>query len=200
MPSTIAGRFFFLYLIVDIWSRKIVGWNVHPEESMDHAAALITAAAASARVDVDQLVLHADNGSPMKGATMVATLEKLGILASFSRPHVSNDNPFSEALFRTMKYRPEYPRCPFLTLQEAAAWVAAFVAWYNSEHLHSAIRFVTPDQRHSGAENAILADRQRVYEAARSRHPERWSGGIRDWTPVGSVVLNPDSPSLSAAA
>jgi transposase InsO family protein len=191
MASAIRGQFFFMYLIVDIYSRKVVGFEVHERESMDFAAALISYAALAEGVEPGDLVLHSDNGGPMKGATMLATLQKLGIAPSFSRPHTSDDNPFSESLFRTMKLRPEYPDGPFATLEEARAWAASFVAWYNNEHLHSAIRFVTPAQRHRG-ESAILEQRRRVYELARARHPERWSGQIRNWTPVGAVVLNPD--------
>ena len=198
LRSPVRGQFFYLYLIVDVWSRKVVAWAVHHEESMDHAATLIALAATAEGVEVDDLVLHSDNGGPMKGATMLATLQKLGIVPSFSRPGVSNDNPFSEALFRTMKYRPEYPSGSFETVAEAGAWVAAFVDWYNTEHLHSALRFVTPEQRHSGAEEAILAARRRVYEAARARRPDRWSGRTRNWTPTGPTVLNPDAPSISA--
>ena len=129
----------------------------------------------------------------MKGSTMLATLQKLGVVASFSRPRVSDDNPFSEALFRTLKYRPEYPARPFASLPEARAWVASFVTWYNTEHRHSAIRFVTPDQRHFGYEKSILKKRRRVYERARRRHPERWARKIRNWTPVGDVHLNPEA-------
>ena len=128
------------------------------------------------------LVLHADNGSPMKGATMKVTMERLGVIASFSRPRVSNDNPFSEALFRTCKYTPRWPTRGFATIDEARAWVQSFVRWYNLEHRHSAIRFVTPDQRH------------RVYQLARAAHPERWSGKTRNWQPIGSVWLNPERP------
>jgi putative transposase len=158
-------------------------------------------------LDPEGLVLHADNGSPMKGATMAATMQKLGVIPSFSRPSVSNDNPYSESLFRTMKYRPEYPSKPFESIEQAQAWVDAFVTWYNTEHLHSAIRFVTPDDRHYGREEGILANRQKVYEQARSSNPERWSGQIRNWCPVRLVWLNPEkadgtsqTPSLKQAA
>ena len=183
-----------------MWSRKVVAWAVHREESMDHAATLIALAATAEGIEVDDLVLHSDNGGRMKGATMLATLQKLGILPSFSGPGVSNDNPFSESLFRTMKYRPEYPSGSFDTVVEAAAWVAAFVDWYNTEHLHSALRFVTSEQRHSGAEESILAARRRVYETAQARRPDRWSGDTRNWTPVGPTVLNPDAPPIGALA
>ena len=106
-------------------------------------------------------------------------------------PRVSDDNPYSESLFRTMKYRPEFPSQPFETLACAQNWVDEFVRWYNTCHLHSAIRFVTPDDRHHGREQHILANRQCVYEEARRRHPERWSGQIRNWNPVRLVCLNP---------
>ena len=113
-------------------------------------------------------------------------------MASFSRPGVKDDNPFSESLFRTMKYRPHYPSRPFASLQEAQIWVARFIEWYNSEHRHSAIRYVTPAERHQGQENAILERRRLIYKRARQRHPERWSGRPRNWNPVDTVRLNPD--------
>ena len=123
---------------------------------------------------------------------MIATLQWLGIVPSFSRPHVCNDNPYSEALFRTLKHTPAYPRLPFASSDAARRWVARFVSWYNTEHRHSAIRYVTPDQRHAGADVAVLARRQRLYERARQRAPERWSRRIRNWTSVAVVVLNPE--------
>ena len=189
--SSLRGRFFYLYLIEDIWSRRIVGFEVHEQECMNASAALIRAACVAESIDPAGLVLHSDNGGPMKGSTMLATLQKLGIVASFSRPSVSDDNPYSEALFRTLKYRPEYPQKPFDTIEAARTWVTAFVAWYNAEHRHSGIRFVTPDERHHGRENEVLANRARVYERARRRHPTRWSRGTRNWTPAPAVFLNP---------
>ncbi len=137
------------------------------------ARSRLAARSAAENVDSKRLVLHSDNGGPMKGSTMLATLQHLGIVPSFSRPSVSDDNPFIESLFRTLKYRPEYPHKPFDTIEAARAWVTAFVAWYNAEHRHSGIRFVTPDQRHDGRENDVLANRVRVYERARRRHPNR---------------------------
>ena len=201
LRSPIRGVFFYLYAVVDVWSRKLVGWTVHEEESSEHASVMIEAACAREGVDRGQLVLHSDNGGPMKGATLLATLQLLGILTSFSRPRVSNDNPYSEALFRTAKYRPEYPRGPFASLEEARRWVKWFVRWYNTEHRHSAIRFVTPDERHSGREAEILARRITVYQAARACHPERWTGDTRNWTPIGDVALNPkDNTTAEVAA
>jgi putative transposase len=192
LKTPIAGVFCYLYLLVDIWSRKIVGWAVYPTESAEHAATVFRATCAATRCDPTQLVLHADNGGPMKGATMLVTLERLGVLPSFSRPGVSNDNPYSEALFRTLKYCPAYPTRPFADIAAATRWVAHFVHWYNHVHQHSAIRFVTPDDRHTGRETAILAQRHHVYTKARTKHPARWSGATRDWTPITTVHLNPE--------
>ena len=193
LRSSVRGIFYYLYLVIDIWSRKIVGWRVEEAESMDDSAELIQTICYELGIDPEGLVLHADNGGPMKGSTMLATLQRLGIVASFSRPSVSDDNPYSEALFRTLKYRPWYPCHPFGNIEEARTWVASFVAWYNDEHLHSAIGFVTPDDRHMGHDGAILAKRREVYEKARRRHPERWSGATRKWDQVEVVKLNPDT-------
>lgn len=195
LPSAIRGQFHRLYLIVDIYSRYIVGWEIHPDELASHAGELVTKACLRERVPRDQLVLHADNGGPMKGATMLATLQKLGVAASFSRPSVSNDNPYSEALFRTLKYTPAYPAQPFETIEQARAWVQRFVTWYNTEHRHSAIHFVTPQQRHNGTHRAILAHRVTVYEKAKKAFPHRWRNRpTRNWTPLDTVWLNPDKP------
>ena len=191
LPGPVRGTFFFLYLFLDVWSRKIVGTRVYGEENAERASELFGQSCIRHGIEPDGLVLHSDNGGPMKGSTMLATLQWLGVVPSFSRPHVSDDNPYAEAIFRTLKYAPEYPNRPFFSLEEARRWVEEFVLWYNTQHLHSAIRFVTPDQRHFGQEEAILANRQGVYEEARSRNPERWSGSVRDWTPVGEVRLNP---------
>ena len=127
----------------------------------------------------------------MKGTNLLATLHTLGVIPSFSRPSVSNDNPYSESLFRTLKYRPEYPEDVFADLLSARTWVSWFVDWYNHEHPHSSIQFVTPAQRHAGLDPAILARREQVYRDAKARHPRRWSGDIRNWKPVDDVHLNP---------
>jgi transposase InsO family protein len=185
--------FFYLYLIMDIFSRKIVGWEVHDRESAELAAGLIRQTVLAEGCLMRPLVLHADNGSPMKGATMKVTMEKLGITASYNRPRVSNDNPFSEALFRTCKYRPEWPNKGFATKADAQTWVKTFAGWYNSEHLHSAIRFVTPNARHAGHDRATLTNRANLYATARAQNPQRWSGKTRNWQPVGPVWLNPEN-------
>ena len=193
LRSPIRGMFFYLYLVVDLWSRKIVASAVHAEESSEHAAELLEQAHKRQGVAPGSLVVHMDNGSPMKGATLRATLDRLGVTSSYSRPSVSNDNPYSESLFRTLKYRPEYPSEAFASIEAAERWVADFVSWYNTQHRHSAIRFVTPEQRHSGRDVAILARRRETYEEARARHPERWTGEARNWNPVVEVMLNPDT-------
>ncbi len=192
LRSSVRGMFFYLYMIVDVWSRKVIAATVFEQESMDLAAHLFTQACFIHGLQPEGLVLHSDNGGPMKGSTMQATLQKLGVIPSFSRPMVSDDNPYSEALFRTMKYRPEYPSGSFESVEQAQQWVDQFVSWYNTCHLHSAIRFVTPDDRHYGREEQILANRKAVYERARRRHPNRWSRQTRNWNPVRLVWLNPE--------
>ena len=194
LPSGVRGLYFYLYLILDLYSRKIVGWEVQATESGEQAAALLrrTALAEAIQTWCQPLVLHADNGSPMKSATLLATLQWLGVTPSHSRPRVSNDNAYAESVFRTCKYRPEYPAEGFATLEEARAWVMRFETWYNTEHRHSGLNFVTPAQRHDAQAEAIMQQRIEVYEAARARHPQRWSGHIRDWSLPESVWLNPE--------
>jgi putative transposase len=191
LASSIRGAFYRLYLVLDIFSRKVVAWEVHENESADHASVLIRKACLAEGIHEDGLVLHADNGGPMKGATMLATLQNLGVVPSFSRPSVSDDNPYSESLFRTLKYAPAYPSKPFESIGAARQWVHGFVQWYNNKHRHSAIRYVTPNQRHSGVDAELLKQREAIYEAARQRNPQRWSGKTRNWNPVTVVWLNP---------
>lgn len=200
LPASVKGTFYYLYLFVDVWSRRIMKAAVLPEESSDNAATLLNAARAEHGILPGTLRLHSDNGSAMKGATMLATMRALGIVPSFSRPSVSDDNPFSEALFRTLKYVPAYPREPFASLDAAWAWVERFVAWYNHEHLHSSIGFVTPDQRHRGTDRAVLAARRRLYESARKNNPARWSTRTREWDAPALVPLNPREPDTRARA
>lgn len=193
LPTRVRGLYFYLYMIVDIYSRKIVGWNVHDEESSDHAAKLIKQACIDENVVEGKLVLHSDNGSPMKGVTMLAMLQVLGVVPSFSRPSVSDDNPYSEALFKTVKYHPTFPMLKkFQTILDARIWCEKFVNWYNKQHLHSALKFVTPEQRHKGDDLAIRQKRHDVYVAAKMRNPKRWSSETRDWSLIDMVSLNPN--------
>ena len=139
----------------------------------------------------EPLVLHSDNGSPMKGTTMLETLYALGIMPSKSRLRVSNDNPYAESLFKTLKYVPNFQPQGFATLTEARLWVKRFVEWYNNEHRHSGINYVTPSQRHMGLDQEVLRKRKEVYEKAKERHPERWAKGTRAWSFSEEEWLNP---------
>ena len=192
LPAAVKGQYFYWYMMLDVFSRKIVGHEVHVAESSELAALLMRRASLAEGLAGRSLVLHSDNGSAMKGATMLATLEHLGVAASFSRPRVSNDNAYAESLFRTCKYRPDYPNKPFESLEEAQAWTQQFVRWYNHEHKHSGLKFVTPAQRHAGQAAAILADREQLYAAAKSSYPRRWSGQTRNWKLQDEVWLNPE--------
>ena len=192
LPTRIKGVYYYLYLFMDIFSRKIVGWQVYESESAEQASQVMIDICRREKIAANQVVLHSDNGSSMKGATMLATLQALGVMPSFSRPAVSNDNPYSEALFRTCKYRPDYPQNTFENLMDARTWVGTFVQWYNHEHRHSAISFVTPSQRHDGEDKILLAKRSEIYQAAKALNPLRWSGNTRNWQRVDIVHLNPN--------
>jgi putative transposase len=191
LPSAIAGQYWYLYAVMDLYSRKIVAWQVYAAESGEHASGLMRDYVVRENIAPNQLTLHSDNGAVMKGATLYATLQALGITKSHSRPSVSDDNAFIESFFRTIKYRPESPVDPFTTLQDARHFAEKMMAWYNQEHRHSGIRFVTPDERHSGADVAILARRKELYEQSRAKNPSRWSGPTRDWSHQSEVHLNP---------
>ena len=191
LKAAIKGTYYFLYLPMDIFSRAIVHWEIHEYESAENASRMIEKACLINEIKVDQVVLHSDNGGPMKGATMLATLQRLGIAPSFSRPSVSNDNPFSESLFKTIKYCPSFPERGFANIAEARNWVSKFVNWYNNFHLHSGINFVTPASKHNGQDEKILQDRHIVYQNARQQNPNRWSKKTRNWSQVKIVELNP---------
>jgi transposase InsO family protein len=185
------GIFFYLNFILDIYSRKIVGWDVYHEDNAENASVLAEITCMIECIASGQIVLHSDNGKSQKGATTLGMLEKLGVATSFSRPSVSNDNPYSEALFKTTKYMPAYPEKGFANIEEAKIWVDEFVTWYNTVHLHSGIKFVTPESRHLELDRAILENRKNVYERAKALHPNRWSGNTRNWNYIEEVSLNP---------
>lgn len=190
LKSEVRGLFHYCYMIKDIWKKDIVGWEIHDYESVDIAAAMFQRL--KRKRNIKGVHLHSDNGNPMKGSTMIITLHNLGVIPSFSRPRVSDDNPFIESLFKTMKYTAGYPG-RFKSIDHAREWMADFVNWYNSEHRHSAIGYITPAQRGSGKDLKIFETRNRVLEGARLRHPERWVNGIRVWKNLDVVVLNPDT-------
>lgn len=192
LPGPAKGIFYYLYLILDVYSRKVVGWEVHEEESSELASQLVKKAYLREGLAGMPLVLHSDNGSPMKGASLMETLYRLGIMKSYSRPRVSNDNAYAESIFRTCKYRPDYPYKGFAKLAGARAWVHEFVSWYNQEHKHSSLKFITPAQRHSGQTHQVMGQRKAVYEAAKAANPNRWSRGTRNWDLPEKVWLNPE--------
>lgn len=198
LVSTVIGRHYYLYMIEDIYSRKVVGWEVHHSENGEDAAVLLQRSIWSEKCSLNDLVLHSDNGAPMKSFTMQAKMLEMGITSSHSRPRVSNDNPFSESLFRTLKYCPSWPSKGFATIDDARIWVKEFVQWYNNEHRHSRINFVTPNQRHNGDDVAILKQRHELYTKVKNENPKRWSGNSRNWQPEGAVELNPEQNKLAA--
>jgi len=203
LPAQVAGRWFFLYLILDVYSRKIVGFEVHEDDHSDHAARLVQRTALAEGIHAmphdERPVLHGDNGATLKATTVLAMLWWLGVKPSYSRPRVSDDNAYAEALFRTAKYRPQFPTAGFADLGAAREWAREFVHWYNHDHRHSGIRYVSPAQRHAGDDKAILAARHQVYLQARERNPARWSSHTRDWSHITSVTLNPERDSIVAS-
>ncbi|EDK7615364.1 IS3 family transposase [Salmonella enterica subsp. enterica serovar Newport] len=198
LPGEVKGERYYLYMIMDVYSRKIVAAEVREVERGEYAAALLQRAVIVENCRNSGLILHSDNGAPMKSFTMLAKMYELGVCSSFSRPRVSNDNPYSESLFRTLKYCPEWPVDGFSNISKAREWVHSFIRWYNTQHRHSGIKFVTPEQRHQGLDKTLLKQREAVYEAARCQHPERWSGKTRNWTPVVIVALNPENERRAA--
>jgi transposase InsO family protein len=202
LPASVMGRWFYLYLILDIYSRKIVGWEVHDSDSSDHAVDLLrrTALAEGLHSLAHKPVLHGDNGSTLKATTVLAMLNWLGIKSSYSRPRVSDDNAFVEALFRTAKYRPQFPAKGFADLHAARDWASSFVHWYNHDHRHSAIRYVSPAQRHAGRDHDILAARHALYVRCKVVHPRRWARHTRNWNPISVVTLNPERDAVIKSA
>lgn len=192
LPTPVRGQFYYLYLFEDIYSRKAVGWDVYEQESGELAASLLQRIVMTEQCFANPPVLHSDNGAPMKSLTLLSKMYDLGITPSRGRPRVSNDNPYSESLFRTLKYCPQWPADGFATIDAAREWVREFIGWYNNHHCHSRIRFVTPAQRHRGEDKIILKKRHELYERAKQERPERWSGDTRNWEPVGIVNLNPE--------
>lgn len=198
LPTPVIGQHYYLYLFMDIYSRKIVGAEVFTQEKGKDAANLLQRSVWKEKCSKQNLVLHSDNGAPMKSFTLREKMYDLGIVSSRSRPRVSNDNPYSEAVFKTLKYCPQWPESGFMSLDDARDWVARFMVWYNNKHRHSGIRYVTPDERHKGLDVEILKRRKLVYSKAKNKHPERWSKSIRDWSFIEKVELNPEIKSLAA--
>jgi putative transposase len=183
--------FYYLYLIVDIYDRCITGCRVEENQSSKLAAEMIEDAILKRGANSSNLVLHSDNGGPMKGSIMSVTLDKLGVIKTFNRPSVSNDNSYSESLFKTLKYRLQNPLMPFGSLEEASKWSESFVKWYNEEHLHSGIKYITPNQRFRGEDKAILEKRKKLYEKTMAKNPLRWiNKWTKNWDRIDTVYLN----------
>jgi putative transposase len=182
---------FYLYVILDIFSRYVVGWLIADRESGELAQCLIAETCAKHGIQPDHLILHSDRGSPMKSAPVIQLLRDLGIEKSLARPHVSDDNPFSEAQFKTLKYRPDYPG-RFATLDHARHWAKATFTWYNHQHYHSGLGLLTPASVHYGQAQTIVAQRQQVLQAAYAAHPERFvQGSPVVQQPPQEVWINP---------
>lgn len=197
LPGVIRGLYYRFYIIMDLYSRKIIASEVWETENAQHSETLIRRAVyAEGGLPENNPVLHGDNGSPLKAGTVQMLMHQLGIKPSYSRPRVSNDNAFAEAFFRTAKYHPSLDiRNGFDSLEAARQWADGFVQWYNQQHKHSALGFVTPQQKHAGEDEAILAKRRAVYEAKRANRPERWiNGKCRNWHATEFTTLNPVSP------
>lgn len=192
LPSRVKGQHYYLYVIEDIYSRKIVGYDVYECECGELASQLLQRTLMREQCFNQPLVLHSDNGAPMKSLTFRAKMDELGIVSSYSRPRVSDDNPYVESLFRTVKYMPSWPAKGFEHLDASRNWVEMFVGWYNTKHKHSQLNYVTPSERHNGQDSEILRRRASVLSIAREQNPARWSGKIRNCEPVGEVHLNPE--------
>lgn len=186
--------YFNLYVILDVFSRRVVGWMIAYRERAGLAETLIEETCAKENIEPGQLTLHADNGPSMTSKTVALLLGDLGVTKTHSRPYVSDDNPFSESQFKTLKYRPDFP-ARFGSIEDARAFCRLFFAWYNSEHRHSALGYLTPDTVHQGLANAAVAYRQTTLLAAYAAHPERFVSKVPNPWPVPTAVwINPPKP------
>ena len=192
LPSRVKGQFYYLYMVEDLFSRYGVHWEVFDEENSDHTCQIIEQSVWREKCALHPPILHRDNGSVLKSQTVMQKLRDMGVGSSHSRPRVSNDNAFIESLFRTLKYSPRWPSEGFESLDAARQWANKFMYWYNHEHKHSALKFVTPAQRHRGEDIEILANREEVYQQAKAANPERWSGNTRNWDHQPVMALNPE--------
>lgn len=189
LPGPTRGVFYYLYTIIDIFSREVVGWTVATRESEAIACELISRTCMQQEITPEQLTLHADRGAPMTARSMTELLDELGIHKSHSRPRVSNDNPYSEAQFKTMKYRPDYPQ-RFSSIQAARSWCRNFFDWYSHSHYHSGIGYLRPADVHAGRHHEILKRRQVVLDQAQAAHPERFHRPPTPATPPVEVWIN----------
>jgi len=186
--------YFYLYVILDIFSRYVVGWMVASRESGSLAKKLIEQSCEKQMIQADQLCIHSDRGPSMTSKPVAFLLADLSITKSLSRPHVSNDNPYSESQFKTMKYRPEFPE-RFGCIEDSRSFSQEFFNWYNTEHYHSGIGFLTPEDVHYGRAEQIIKDRQTILNAAFEKHPKRFKGNIPKSLPLPDAVwINKPTP------
>lgn len=194
--------YFYLYTILDVFSRYVVGWLIAERESAILAEDLIATTCIRQNIHSAQLTIHADRGSSMTSKPVALLMADLGVTKSHSRPYVSNDNPFSESQFKTLKYRPDYPN-QFGCLLDARNWAQTFFQWYNYEHHHSALGLLTPADVHFGRDNLVLAQRQQVLQLAYQKNPERFVKGLPKpqplplavWINPPKMAAKPDEPS-----
>jgi putative transposase len=177
LRGPVKWSYYYLYVVIDIFSRYVVGWLIAQQESEALARQLIRESCRKQQIRRDHLTLHADRGAPMIAKTVAQLLDDLGVGKSHSRPHTSNDNPFSEAQFKTMKYRPDYPE-RFGSIEDARAWARSFIDWYNHEHRHTGLALMTPATIHYGLAGQVTEQRQQVLQAAYAHHPERFMKGV----------------------
>lgn len=191
LKGPVTWQLFYLYVVLDVFSRYVVGWLIAERESSELARLLVAESYQKQGVDPEQLTLHADRGPAMTSQSLAQLLGKLGVTKSHSRPYTPDDNPFSEAQFRTMKYRPDYP-ARFGSLVDAQSWAREFFPWYNNEHRHSSLGLMTPATVHYGRAAALTAQRQVTLCAAYEAHPERFVKGLpQPPTLPDAVWINP---------
>lgn len=171
LKTAVKGQFYFAYTIIDIYDRSIVGWSIETQESDDHAHKLFHRVIRDLKVHPQ--IIHSDNGNPMRGMTLAVFLDSLFISRSYSRPRVSDDNPFIESWHKTLKYSVDYPNF-FESLEGARTWYANFINWYNTDHLHSGLGYVTPEQRRTGEADTVYKKRNETLLNARLLNPSRW--------------------------
>lgn len=176
IPTTTKWQYLYLYVMLDIFSRYVVGWMLEERENSDLAQALIAASCAKQGIEAGQLAIHADRGPQMIAKSVASLMADLGVVRTHSRPHVSNDNPFIEAHFKTAKYRPDMPQ-RLGGIYDGRAHFRQFFKWYNNDHTHSGIAYLTPATVHYGQAQAIIAERQRALDAAYTRYPQRFVKG-----------------------
>lgn len=187
LKSDVRGLFYYAYVIIDIWDRSIVKWAIHDRE--DDALSEELFQHALRDNNYPDVWIHSDNGNPMKGVTLLALFYNLGICNSYSRPRVSNDNPFIESWFKTLKYNVSYPG-KFSSIEDARKWFANFVSSYNTGHSHSGLYFITPEQVRTGHYTLIVQNRNKVMRDAKAKYSQRWSSYVKQLPEKHTVILN----------